>query len=106
VTESVRAAIQAAVARELAELDAVNAAAEPPVRALRRTIGASVVFSLRLDPAELDALEVRARAGGVKPSVFARNLIRTGLAAGHRDRIAATVDQLEAVLSELRAAIN
>jgi hypothetical protein len=38
--------------------------------------------------------------------VLARNLIRTGLAAVNGDRVAALVDQLETVVSELRTAVT
>jgi hypothetical protein len=75
-------------------------------RSLRRRAGASIVFSLRLDPAELAALETRALLTGIKPTVLARNLIRTGLAAAHGGEIAAAVDRLEAAVCELRAVVR
>jgi hypothetical protein len=50
----------------------------------RRRAGSSVVYSLRLDPDELAALERRAAVLGLKPSVLARNLVRMGLQNGWR----------------------
>jgi S-adenosylmethionine:diacylglycerol 3-amino-3-carboxypropyl transferase len=75
-------------------------------RSVRRKTGASIVFSVRLDPAELAALEARAVVAGVRPSVLARNLIRTGLAAARGPDVAAAVDRLEGVVAELRAAVS
>ena len=90
----------------MARIGAADEAARQATRAARRPSGASVVFSIRLDPRELAAIDARAAVIGVKPSVLARNLIRTGLAAMNSDRVAALVDQLETVVSELRAAVS
>jgi hypothetical protein len=46
---------------------------------LRRRGGASLVYSVRLDPSEIAALTRRAAEMGIKPTVLARNLIRVGL---------------------------
>jgi hypothetical protein len=90
VTESAEARI-ALVHRELAQLQALDEAVRLAPRSVRRRTGASIVFSVRLDPAELAALEARAAATGSKPTVLARNLIRTGLAAAHGAEIAGTI---------------
>ena len=87
-------------------MDAAAEAGRLAPRSTRRASGPSVVFSIRLDQREVAAIEARAAVTGIKPSVLARNLIRTGLAAWNGDRIAAAVDQLEAVVSELRTAVS
>jgi glycine cleavage system pyridoxal-binding protein P len=96
----------AAVRREEAQWEAAAEAARLAPRSTRRTSESSIVFSVRLDPREVAALEARAALIGIGPSVLARNLIRTGLAAWNGDTVAAVVDQLEAVVSELRAVIS
>jgi hypothetical protein len=105
VTDS-KAARIAFVERELAQIEAREEAVRLAPRSARRKTGASIVFSVRLDPAELAALEAHAVTDGMKPTVLARNLIRTGLAAAHGAEIAAAVDRLEAALCELRAAVT
>lgn len=83
--EASRLAI-AAVMRELAEMQATDSAVAEGLsrRSQREAVGASVAYSLRLDPGEMAALKRRAAAMGIKPSVLARNLIREGLrGAGH-----------------------
>lgn len=70
----------AAVQRELAEFESVDAAVADDLSARStRALSASVVYSLRLDPGEMAALRRRAASYGLKPSVLARNLIREGL---------------------------
>jgi hypothetical protein len=61
---------------------------------------------VRLDPDEVRALENRAAVVGIRPTVLARNLIRTGLAAAHGSNLASAVDRLEAAVSELRAVVR
>lgn len=65
-----------------------------------------IVYSIRLDPAEVAPLEARSAIAGIKPTVLARNLIGTGLSAPHGSEIAAAVDRLEAAMCELRAAVS
>ena len=96
----------AVVQRELAELETAQRRQELRPRARRRVTGASAVFSVRLDPAELDALETRAAAAGLKPSVLARNLIRTGLAARNGAALARAVDRLDSAVEELRGLVG
>jgi hypothetical protein len=84
--EDVRLAIIRQVERELAEFEVIDAAVENGLAERhRRYLRPSVVYSLRLDPGEVDALHRRAAALGVKPSVLARNLLRAGLVAGSSD---------------------
>jgi hypothetical protein len=96
----------AVVQQELAELEAAQRRQNLAPRAKRRVTGASAVFSVRLDPAEVDALETRAAAAGLKPSVLARNLIRTGLAARNGATLARAVDRLDSAVEELRGLVG
>jgi hypothetical protein len=102
----VRAQVISLVMRELEELEASGAAgaALPPSRR-RGQAGPSDVFSLRLDRDELNALELRAKALGVKPTVLARNLIRAGLNARGDRSVSAVLDRLETAMDELRALV-
>ena len=80
--DDVRLALINEVQRELDELEEVDAAVAAGLAERRRArANPSVVFSLRLDPGEVSALERRAAALGLKPSVLARNLVRRGLDA-------------------------
>ena len=77
----------AIVNRELAEyraaaLEAEQAPARPARRSGRKLTGQSVVFSVRLSPAEVRALERRAALLGIAPTVLARNYVRIGLNSG------------------------
>ncbi|MEO9134687.1 MAG: hypothetical protein ABI301_06790 [Jatrophihabitantaceae bacterium] len=101
-----REALIAAVNRDLALLEARDAARRLAPRSARRKTGASIVYSIRLDPAEVAELEARAAAIGMKPTVLARNMIRTELAAAQGAVIAAAVDRLEAAMCELHAAVT
>ena len=92
--------------RELAQTEARDEAIRLAPQSLRRKTASSIVFSVRLDPAEVAALEARATEIGIKPTVLARNLIRTGLAVAHGADIAAAVDRLEAAVGELRAVVR
>ena len=74
-------------------------------RSARHSPGRSVVYSIRLDQGEVAALETRAAAAGLKPSVLARNLIRIGLGAAGDDELAHVVGRLEATLRELRSLV-
>jgi hypothetical protein len=80
MNEASRLAI-AAVRQELAEMEATDSAVAEDLtrRSHREAVGASVAYSLRLDPGEMAALKRRAASMGIKPSVLARNLIREGL---------------------------
>jgi hypothetical protein len=68
--------------------------------------GSSVVYSIRLDPFEVAALERRATAAGVRPTVFARNLIRSGLSASQSDARSAALRRVEHAVAELGALIS
>jgi hypothetical protein len=95
---------RAAVRRELAELEAVDAAINAGLRMRSEsTTSTSVVFSVRLDRHELRALERRALIAGIKPSVLARNLIRVGLSSSGSPEAARVVERLAQVVDELRA---
>jgi hypothetical protein len=93
------------VQRELARLEAADEAMRLAPRSRRRLRGSSVVFSVRLDPDEVRALETRAALVGIKPSVLARNLIRLGLATRQADSLSRAVGQLEDALQDLRALV-
>jgi hypothetical protein len=106
MTEAARHIAIAAVQKELAEMAALAQATQLAPRRRRRATGPSVVYSIRLDPAEVAALEARAAAINLKPTMLARNLIRTGLARGcDGEGVARAVDRLEAALGELRAVL-
>ena len=66
----------------------------------------SVVFALRLDPRELDALERRAWAVGNKPSVVARNLIRIGLSRPTDLTLTSLAGEAEDLAARLREAAS
>jgi hypothetical protein len=93
-----------AVEREVAEMAAEEAAVRAGLSARARRRDASVVYSVRLDPGEVRALEVRAAAYGIKPSMLARNLVRCGLEERPDVRLAQALNEFEAALGELRAA--
>jgi hypothetical protein len=65
-----------------------------------------VVFPVRLDRAELAALEQQAAVTGIKPTVLARNLLRTGLSRSDGGALARAVDQLEAAVEEVRSLVR
>jgi hypothetical protein len=106
------AARQERIASVMRELEALEASASLGAnlapsgrRGSQGAAGPSAVFSVRLDRDELEALESRALVLGIKPSVFARNLIRLGLAQpGNRDA-SAVLDRLESAVDELRALV-
>jgi hypothetical protein len=78
-TEDARRARIAAVEREIAEMEALDAAVAAGLSQRRVRAQASVVYSLRLDAGEVTALERRAASLGMKPTVLARSLLRRGL---------------------------
>jgi hypothetical protein len=98
----------AAVQREIDEGDAGDQAVDAHLagRGRRAGAGPSVVYSIRLDPGEMAALERRAAALGIRPSVLARNLVRTGLRGRDEDRLPGLVDRLDAAVQELRALVR
>jgi len=95
-----------AIQQELAEMEAADAAVRAGQSARARRHESSVVYSIRLDPGEVQALETRAAARGLKPTILARNLVRCGLQEDPDLRLAAALDAFEAALSELRAAMR
>ena len=102
----VRAEIEAAIEREQAEQRAIEEQVQRGVgRVKRRSNGPSEVFSVRLDPDEVAALERRAAEREVPPSVLARNLIRAGLRINGSAALSRAVDHLEDAIAELRAAV-
>lgn len=103
--EAERQARIAAVYAELAEIEAKNAAVPLKPRRQRRTTGPSVVYSIRLDPEEVAALERRAEDLDTKPTALARIFIRNGLGAEHGEAAAPAIDRLGAALDEVRAAV-
>jgi hypothetical protein len=110
MTETGRSAVSAMlvaqVERELAELQARDRAGVLAPSAGRRGTGASTVFSVRLDPDELTALENRAAARGIPTSTLARNLIRVGLKFAYdTDHLGTAVHRVEEAVAELRAAL-
>ena len=92
-----------AVAELTAQFAAQEAAARLPPRRQRRKTGPSIVYSIRLDPAEVGALEAQAALINIKPTALARNLIRCGLATQSGEELARAVDRVEAAVAELRA---
>jgi hypothetical protein len=105
--ESISEQLIASVNRELEafRLADERAAAGLQPQRRRRAFGGSTVVSIRLDQREYDALEARVNEVGVKPSVLARNLVRSGLAHRHGNAIATAVDRVEAALEELRSLV-
>jgi hypothetical protein len=97
----------AAVERELAEMEAHDAAVAAGLARRRQgpASGPSIVYSIRLDRDEVAALELRAAAAGLKPTVLARNLIRIGLAGPRTAGLSTAVDRLEESVRELRALV-
>lgn len=106
MAEADRLARIAAVHGELSQLEARDEAVRLRPRRKRRVTGPSVVYSIRLDPAEVAALEAQAAALEMKPTALARNLIRGGLAGCSGDVVARAVDRLEGALDELRAVVR
>jgi predicted transcriptional regulator len=99
--------VRAEAARYVADLLERTAPAELPVRErVKRTRtparGPSTVFSFRLDHDEVAALERRAEAAGIGPSVLARNLVRVGLATRPGDELPGALDRLAVALDEVR----
>jgi hypothetical protein len=81
--EDIHELIVRPIEREIAAMEAADAAVEEALSARpRRQKGSSLVYSLRLDPGEVSALQRRAAQLGIKPSVLARNLVREGLSKG------------------------
>jgi hypothetical protein len=94
----------AAVERELAEIEAANRAVDAGLEMrTARARGQSMVYSIRLDRGEVEALERHAAANDLKPTVLARNLIRMGLAPGGAAELAVAIDRVGVAVEELRA---
>lgn len=100
-----RDAAVAAVNAEIARMEELAGPMPLTPRRVRRPSFGSVVYSIRLDPDEVAALEKRAAGLGLKPTVLARNFIRNGLGARNYKPVGPAVERLEAALDELRAAL-
>ena len=100
---NIREQILAEVEREIAQMEASRAAIDDALEQRGRRSGGSIVYSLRLDPGEVAALEGRAGELGIKPSVLARNLIRMGLASPTSVALEGIVDRLDRAMADLRA---
>jgi hypothetical protein len=98
-----RAARIAYVARELEQLKNDDfRVAEKLARGSYPDDGPARMFSMRLRPAEIAALDERAAQLRLKPSMLARNLVRAGLRAGHRpDAAKPSIERLVEVLDNL-----
>ena len=97
----------ASVDRDLARFAAEDeAAARLPPRQVRRTTGASVVLSIRVDPAELAASERQAAVIGIKPTVLARNLVPAGLSCPGSSALVHAVDQPDAAVAQLHSLVH
>jgi hypothetical protein len=95
------------VEREIAAMESDDLAVTEQLQARANgRAGSSVVYSIRLDPFEVAALERRATAAGVRPTVFARNLIRSGLSASQSDARSAALRRVEHAVAELGALIS
>lgn len=99
--------VRTEAARFMAELLERTAPDALPVRARAKpdrtpAPGPSTVFSFRLDHDEVAALERRAEAAGIGPSVLARNLVRMGLSTRSGDELPGALDRLAAALDEVR----
>ena len=92
-----------AVQREMASWDERP---KLPKRRVRRGEAESIVYSIRLDREEVELLELEASRIGLRPTGYARNLIRVGLAAGRSNDLADVVDRLDQVVQELRSLIG
>lgn len=100
------AQILAYVHAELAALEIRADAAAHPRHSRRKLIGPSVVFSVRLDPADVRELEARAEAAGIRPTALARNLIRCGLTNRFSADVPSAVDRVQGALDELRSILR
>lgn len=103
--DDARAMAIAAVRAEIAQMEALSQPVPLRPQRRRRVTNGSVVYSIRLDPDEVGALEARAAALGTKPTALARNFIRNGLGARDGKAVGPAVERLEAALDELRAAV-
>jgi hypothetical protein len=63
----------------------------------------SVVYSIRLDRREIEALERRATQMGLRPTVLARNLIRTGLMSEDLSPVVDAARHVVGAVEELQA---
>jgi hypothetical protein len=104
-------------ALEVADQQAADRARERREARTKRTgPNRSVVYTVRLEPEQVEALERRAAMAGVRPTVLARNLIRIGLAAaargsmgGSRPSVVSVPDALgevEGAVAALRALVS
>lgn len=104
-SERARQWIVAKMEREFAQMKAADEAIAVKDRPRRKMSGPSVVYSIRLDRSEVDALERRAALMNIKPTVLARNLVRIGLATNAGADVAGAIDRLEAALEDLRSLV-
>jgi hypothetical protein len=93
-----------AVHREIAEMQAADAAVAEglAVRGRRNRRKTSIVYSIRLDPGEVDALETRAASLGMKPTILARNMVRIGLRTEYDPDTADLLERLDVIMLEVQ----
>jgi hypothetical protein len=100
----------AEILRETAEMEAAARQTADELDSARRRrrgrAGRSVVYSVRLDPAEVAALERRAKPLGIGPTVLARNLIRMGLGGGGREDLADAIRRAADAVEDIQAATS
>jgi hypothetical protein len=101
--------IQAFIARQVEARAAIDAEMERSLHTRmlsRRRRGPSPVFTLRLSPDEIDAIERRAAVLGLRPTQLARNLIREGLEPNSPRRapagLSAAVERLADAVADVR----
>jgi hypothetical protein len=102
--EKERAQLCESVYRELAEMEAANTAVAEGLahRGRRNLRKRSVVYSIRLDPGEVEALETRAAALEMKPTALARNLVRCGLRNEFDPDTADLLERLDVIMLEVQ----
>lgn len=98
--------MDAQLERERAEVQAREAALALKPRRVRKGTGTTVVLSIRLDIDEMRSLEGRAALLDMKPTVLARNLIRTGLRQRGDAGLITAVEQLTALVDEIRGLVG
>ena len=95
--------IEQIIADEVGAIEAnPDADITPETKVTRPGRSRSVVFSVRLNPEEVDAVEAAAKVADVPASTLVRGLVLRGLAAERTDSPKAIVDHMAAELQQLR----